>query len=138
LLAIVSDGIARRELIRRPARDWRWLLGRLYGTSLLLIDEQIDAFPEPEEFVALVVERLDAVGSPVRATVKKQSRGALRVRPQYPCLAMPAKPSRLPATETLVSSACDGGHQDLRRASGSNTGELSALFIHELTALPWL
>jgi AcrR family transcriptional regulator len=61
LLAIVSDGIARRELIRRPVRGLAMVAwSAVHGTSLLLLDEQIDAPPEPEEFVALVVERLDA------------------------------------------------------------------------------
>jgi AcrR family transcriptional regulator len=61
LLDAVTEGIARRELVRRPARGLAMVAwSAVHGASLLLLDEQIDAPPAPEELIELVIERLDA------------------------------------------------------------------------------
>ena len=61
LLDTVTEGIARRELVRRPARGLAMVAwSAVHGASLLLLDEQIDSPPEPEELIELVIERLDA------------------------------------------------------------------------------
>ncbi len=61
LLDAVTEGIARRELVRRPARGLAMVAwSAVHGASLLLLDEQIDSPPAPEELIELVIERLDA------------------------------------------------------------------------------
>jgi AcrR family transcriptional regulator len=61
LLDAVTEGIARRELIRRPARGLAMVAwSAVHGASLLLLDEQIDSPPGPDEVIELVIERLDA------------------------------------------------------------------------------
>jgi hypothetical protein len=61
LLNLVAEGIARRELINRPARGLATVAwAAVHGASLLLLDGQIDSPPEPNDVVKLVIERLDA------------------------------------------------------------------------------
>ena len=61
LLNLVAEGIARRELVNRPARGLATVAwAAVHGTSLLLLDGQIDSPPEPNDVVKLVMERLDA------------------------------------------------------------------------------
>ncbi len=60
LLDAVAEGIARRELVRRPTRGLAMVAwSTVHGASLLLLDEQIDPPPAPEELIELVIERLD-------------------------------------------------------------------------------
>jgi AcrR family transcriptional regulator len=49
LLDAVTEGIARRELVRRPARVWQWWHGRLFTEHPFLLDGQIESPPGPEE-----------------------------------------------------------------------------------------
>jgi AcrR family transcriptional regulator len=61
LLAVVNEGIGRREIVRRPARGLAMVAwSAVHGASLLLLDRQIDPPPEREELIELVIERLDA------------------------------------------------------------------------------
>ena len=61
LLNLVAEGIARRELVNRPARGLATVAwAAVHGASLLLLDGQIDSPPEPNDVVKLVIERLDA------------------------------------------------------------------------------
>jgi hypothetical protein len=61
LLDAVTEGISRRELVRRPARGLAMMAwSAVHGASLLLLDEQIESPPGPEELIELVIERLDA------------------------------------------------------------------------------
>jgi len=61
LLGAVTEGIERRELIRRPARGLAIVAwSAVHGASLLLLDGQIDSPPGPNEVVELVIERMDA------------------------------------------------------------------------------
>jgi AcrR family transcriptional regulator len=61
LLAVVNEGIARREIVRRPARGLAMVAwSTVHGASLLLLDRQIDTPPEREELIELIIERLDA------------------------------------------------------------------------------
>ena len=57
----VTEGIARRELIRRPPRELAMVAwAAVHGLSWLLLDEQIDSPPAPDELIELAIERLDA------------------------------------------------------------------------------
>jgi AcrR family transcriptional regulator len=61
LLDAVTEGIARRELVRRPARGLAMVAwSAVHGASLLLLDGQIESPPGPEEAIELVIERMDA------------------------------------------------------------------------------
>jgi AcrR family transcriptional regulator len=61
LLRTITEGVERRELVRRPARGLAMVAwSAVHGASLLLLDGQIDSPPRPDELVELVIERLDA------------------------------------------------------------------------------
>ena len=61
LLETVTEGIARREFVRRPARGLAMVAwSAVHGASMLFLDEQIDSPTGPEELIELVIERLDA------------------------------------------------------------------------------
>jgi hypothetical protein len=60
LLNLVAEGIARRELVNRPARGLATVAWATVHGRPPLLDGQIDSPPEPNDVVKLVIERLDA------------------------------------------------------------------------------
>jgi AcrR family transcriptional regulator len=61
LVDAVTEGIARRELVRRSPRELAMVVwAAIHGLSFLLLDQQIDSSPAPDELIELAIERLDA------------------------------------------------------------------------------
>jgi AcrR family transcriptional regulator len=61
LLRAVTEGVGRRELVRRPARALAVVAwSAVHGASLLLLERQFDPPPRPDELIELLLERLDA------------------------------------------------------------------------------
>jgi AcrR family transcriptional regulator len=61
LVDAVTEGIARRELVRRPPQELAMVVwATIHGLSFLLLDQQIDSPPAPDELIELAIERLDA------------------------------------------------------------------------------
>jgi AcrR family transcriptional regulator len=61
LVDAVTEGIARRELVRRSPRELAMVVwATIHGLSFLLLDQQIDSPPAPDELIELAIERLDA------------------------------------------------------------------------------
>ena len=61
LVDAVTEGIARRELVRRPPRELAMVVwAAIHGLSCLLLDQQIDSLPASDELIELAIERVDA------------------------------------------------------------------------------
>ena len=61
LVDAVTEGIARRELVRRPPRELAMVVwAAIHGLSCLLLDQQIDSPPASDELIELAIERVDA------------------------------------------------------------------------------